>query len=343
MKSLMYTINSFSLSFNNSRSPLTFLLLALVLTGGCVVKDMGNVVKHSFTGEHFLVTEKYSRGVKNFKQEVAENPDSVLANYYYGRFLLADKQYKEALPYLIKARSLDPNNPDYHFWLGVDYGSLGKNIPEKKSYLQALSLKKDHLQSLIYLGHNQLESKDYTKALENYTKALKLWPASPSSLYNRALIVTKLGRKPEALDGWLDYLSYYPSGAMARQAVTHLNSLDNFSFRNYRLASRTVTVEKIYFESFTSKIDKDSRPSLELIGAIFSNMKKGRLQIVVYQLKNKELARRKGLSIKKFLLKEYSGINGKDIGVSWFGSPEIIKRAKGEKKINDSVLFFITT
>ena len=281
--------------------------------------------------------------MKNFEQEVAENPDSVLANYYYGRFLLADKQYKEALSYLVKARSLDPDNPDYHFWLGVVYGSLGKNIPEEKSYLKALSLKNDHLQSLIYLGHNQLESKDYRKALENYTKALKLWPASPSSLYNRALIVTKLGRKPEALDGWQDYLSYYPSGAMARQAVTHLNSLDNFSFRNYRLASRTVTVEKIYFESFSSEIDQDSYPSLELIGAIFSNMKKGRLQIVVYQLKNKELARQKALSIKKFLLKEYPNVNGKDIGVSWFGSPEIIKRAKGEEKINDSVLFFITT
>ena len=342
MKSPMHAIHLFSLSYRNSRLPLTFLLLVIFSSGGCVVKDMGNVVKHGFTGEHFLITEEYSRGVKNFKQEVAENPDSVLANYYYGRFLLGDKQYKEALVYLVKARSLDPDNPDYHFWLGVVYGSLGKNIPEKKSYLKALSLKEDHLQSLIYLGHNQLESKDYTKALENYTKALKLWPASPSSLYNRALIVTKLGRKPEALDGWLEYLSYYPSGAMARQAVTHLNSLDNFSFRNYRLASRTVTVEKIYFESFTSQIDKDSHPSLELIGAIFSNMKKGRLQIAVYQLKNKELARQKALSIKKFLLKKYPNVNGKDIGVSWFGSPEIIKRTKGEKKLNDSVLFFTT-
>ena len=342
MKSLMYAIHLFSLSYRNSRLPLTFLLLVIFSSGGCVVKDMGNVVKHGFTGEHFLITEEYSRGVKNFKQEVAENPDSVLANYYYGRFLLGDKQYKEALVYLVKARSLDPDNPDYHFWLGVVYGSLGKKLPEKKSYLKALSLKNDHLQSLIYLGHNQLEAKEYTKALQNYSKALKLWPASPSSLYNRALIVTKLGRKPEALDGWLEYLSYYPSGAMARQAVTHLNSLDNFSFRNYRLASRTVTVEKIYFESFTSQIDKDSHPSLELIGAIFSNMKKGRLQIAVYQLKNKELARQKALSIKKFLLKEYPNVNGKDIGVSWFGSPEIIKRTKGEKKLNDSVLFFTT-
>ncbi len=85
---------------------------------------MGNVVKHSITGDYFLSTKAYSGGAKNFHQEVIENPDSALTNYYYGRFLLGDKQYKEALPYLKKATSLDSDNPNYHFWLGVVYGSM---------------------------------------------------------------------------------------------------------------------------------------------------------------------------------------------------------------------------
>ncbi len=304
---------------------------------------MGNVVKHSITGDYFLSTKEYSRGAKSFHQEVIETPDSLLANYYYGRFLLGNKQYKEALPYLKKATSLESDNPDYHFWLGVAYGSLGKKSSERKSYLTALSIKKDHLQSLIYLGHNQLESKKYKTALKIYTKALKLWSASPSSLYNRALTLTRLGRKPEALDGWLEYLSYYPSGAMARRAVAHLNSLDDFSFRNHTLRSRTVTVEKIYFDPLTVEITRGSHSSLELVGAIFKNMKKGRLQIVVYQLNNKELARQKAIKIKKFLLKKYPKINKKDIGVSWFGASEIIKRKKGKKKINESIRFFISS
>ncbi|MBW1637142.1 MAG: tetratricopeptide repeat protein [Deltaproteobacteria bacterium] len=338
----MYTIHFPPASKQNYHPLLLILLLLPMLSGGCVVKDMSNVVKHSFTGEHFLMTEQFSRGEKNFQQEVIENPDSSLANYYYARFLLADKHYKDALTYLTKAHSLDSDNPDYHFWLGVIYGNLGKRVAERKSYLKALSLKEDHLQSLIYLGHNQLNSGEYTKGLQSYTKALALWPASPASLYNRALILTKLGRKPEAVDGWLEYLSYYPSGAMARKAVTHLNSLDNFSFRNYHFLSRTVTVEKIYFAPFSPDLDRDSYPSLELIGAIFHNMKKGRLQIVVYQLKNKELARQKALNIKKFLLKKFPDIKTGNIGVSWFDSPEVIKSSSGNKKIYDSVQFFIT-
>ncbi len=334
---------SFPLSSKHSPLSLLFLLLlSLVISSGCVVKDMGNVVKHNVTGDYFLSTEEYSRGAENFQQEVAKNPDSVLANYYYGRFLLGNKQYKEALPYLQKTTDLKPNDPNYHFWLGVVYGSLGNKSSEKKSYLAALSLKKDHLQSLIYLGHNQLESKRYKAALINYTKALKLWPASPSSLYNRALILTKLDRKPEALDGWLDYLSYYPSGAMARKAVTHLNNLDDFSFRNYTLRSRTVTVEKIYFDPLTVEIANGSHASLELVGAIFKNMKKGRLQLIVYQLNNMELARQKAIKIKTFLLKKYPEINKKDIGISWFDSPEIIKIRKKKKRIDESVNFFIS-
>ena len=280
--------------------------------------------------------------MENFRQEVTENPNSGLANYYYGRFLLNDQKSKEALRYLLKASALEPKNPDYHFWVGVAQGNLGQKTLEKKSYQKALSIKENHLQSLIYLGHLQLELKKYSAALHNYSKALELSPESPSPLYNRALILTKLGRKPEALEGWLEYLFYYPSGAMARQAVVHLNSLDNFSFRNYQLLSRTVTTEKIYFEPFTARIDKGSRPSLELIGAIFKNMKKGKLQVMVYQLNNKELAKQKAVNIRNFLLQNNPEIKKKDIGISWFSSPESIKVSKRNKKINDSVHFFVS-
>jgi len=324
---------------------LRYILLSftIVLSGGCIVQDMGNLVKHSITGEHFLITEEYSRGAENFHQEVLENPDSTLANYYYGRFLLGKKQYKEALPYLQKTTRLDPDNPDYYFWLGVVYGSLGKKSSEKKNYLTALSIKENHLQSLIYLGHNQLGSKAYERALTTYTKALKIWPSSPSSLYNRALILTRLDRKPEAVDGWLEYLSYYPSGAMTRRAVAHLNSLDDFSFRNYTLRSRTITIEKIYFDPLDVEITKGSLASLELVGAIYKNMKKGRLQLVVYQLNNKHLAKQKVIKMKRFLLKKYPEIDKKNIGISWFGSPEIIKTSKGKKKTNESASFFISS
>lgn len=314
----------------------------LLSSSGCVVKEMGNTVKHSIKGDFMLSREDYSSGVSNFRQEVESNPQSSSANYYYGRFLLAEKKYAKALKYLQKASLLDRGNPDYHFWTGVAYSSLGKKQNERKRYQTALALKENHLQSLIYLGHNLLESKKYAEALKYYSRALAIWAESPSSLYNRALILTKLGRIPEAVDGWLEYLYYYPSGGMARQAVDHLNSLNDFSYRNFQLLARTVTTEKIYFEPFSAKIARASHPSLKLIGSVFSNMKKGRLQIVAYQLNNKELAKQKAINAKRYLLENFKDLKKEDIGVSWFGTAEDFKKQRGIKKVYDSMVFFIS-
>lgn len=318
------------------------LVLMTLVSSGCGIKNMGQAVKYSITGEHFLTTEQYGKGISRFKQEVINSPESALANFYYGRFLLGEKQYKKSLPYLKKARDLSPKKVDFHFWVGVAYGTIGHRKSEKTAYEKALSLDKKHLQSLIYLGNNQLQFKRYKTSLKLYKRALEIWPASPTALYNRALILSKLGRKPEALEGWLEYLSYYPSGAMARYAVDHLNDLGDYTFRNYTLLSRTVTVEKILFIPFTEEIDRGSQKSLEFIGVVASNMHKGRLQIVVYQLKNKELAKKKAIAIKKFLTKKYPTLKKADIGISWFDVPETIRIAKKSRKINDSVSFFIS-
>ncbi|BHH85657.1 tetratricopeptide repeat protein [Desulforhopalus sp. 52FAK] len=325
-----------------------FSLFAIVLflslsCSGCIIKDLGKTVNYSITGEHFLTTQQFDRGVSSFKEKVEQNPENHLANFYYGRFLLGEKQYKTALKYLVKARELNPKKADYYFWAGVAYGSVGQKISERSNYQKALLIDSNHLQSLIYLGNNQLQSKQYKASLISYNKALAIWPSSPTAIYNRALIHKKMGRKPEALEGWLEYLSYYPSGAMARKAVNHLNLLSDYSFRNYKLLSRTITSEKIYFQPFTAEIMPESKKSLEFIGNVAGKMKRGRLQVVVYQLKNKDLAKRKAINIKRYLLKTIPTLDKNDIGISWFDTPETIKISTKKRVINDSVSFFISS
>lgn len=321
----------------------SFIYISCVfLLSGCVIQQMGNAVKYNIAGDHYLTTEQYKKGISSFKDDVISTPDNHLANFYYGRFLLADKQYKKSIQYLSKARDLAPDKSDYHFWLGVAYGSIGNKKSERENYQKALKLEKDHLQSLIYLGNNQLLTKEYKAAIASYDKALDIWPSSPTALYNRSLIQGKLGRKPEALEGWQEYLSYYPSGSMARKAVNHLNLLGDYSFRNYTLGARTVTIEKIYFQPFTAELTSGAKKSIEFIGTIASKMKKGRLQVLVYQLKNKKLAQKKAINIKKHLLKSNPNFKKQDIGVSWFDASEIIRVGKSKKTIHDSVSFFIS-
>lgn len=318
-------------------------LLALILLSGCVkAEKIGSIVKYHVQGSHYIETGNYAKGEAIFRQAIKERPSSPQANYYLGRFLLAEKKKKEALTYLENAVALEPKDVDYNFWLGVTYGENGYRKKEMQMYKKAIALEPKHLQSLIYLGHIQLKSKKYTAALTSYEKALKIWSSSPSALYNRALIMKFLGRTPEEKLAWLEYLSLYPAGGLARRATDNLNKLSDFSYRNHNLAARTVTLAKIRFKPFEAELDSNSYPSLKLIGAIVSNIGKGRLQVVVYQKNNKELARKRAVSVKKYLQKTFPELKGKHIGISWFSEAEKFKIAGKKLRSNESVRFFLS-
>lgn len=318
------------------------LLLSTLLFSGCVVKDLGSNVGHKFKGDYYLQYKQYDEGKEHFEKKVTEDPTNASARYYYGRFLLQSGEKKTALSQLKKARDLEPDVVEYHFWTGVAYGEVGSAKEEAKSYQSALRIDKDHLQSRIYLGHNLLERKKYSDSLKQYDLALGIWPQSPSSLYNRALILKKLGRTPEEKRGWHDYLASYPTGALARRATDNLNALGDFSFRNHHLGARTVTIEKIWFEPVTNRIDSASKESLQLIGSVLKNRPRGTLQVIAFQKKNKELAKIKATAIKRYILKEYPEISPKRIGISWFDQPQTIVINKKKRKIDESISFFIT-
>ena len=319
----------------------TVYCFALIILTGCIqAADLGQTLKHQVQGSHYMMTRDYTRGEETFRQAVLENPENTEANYYLGRFLLAENKGKEALAYLQKAVSIAPDDVEYIFWLGVAYGENGMGGKERSSYLRALQLDKNHLQSIIYLGHNQLKSKEYEAALATYTKALHLWPESPSALYNRALILKFLDRTPEEKIAWLEYLSLYPAGNLARKATDHLNRLADFSYRNHSLGARTITLKKISFEPYTDKLDSSSYPSLKLVGAVASNMGQGTLQIIVYQKKNKTLAKKRAISIRNYFRKTFPDLSGR-IGISWFSVPEEFS-VKGKRlQSNESVRFFL--
>ena len=318
-------------------------LVTLTFLAGCVqAENIGSSIKYHVQGRHYIKTRDYTKGEVLFRQAVKESPASAQANYYLGRFLLAKKKKKEALLFLENAVSLDTGDANYNFWLGVAFGENEHRKKERERYKKALVLEPKHLQSLIYLGHSLLKSKEYRAALASYQKALKIWPGSPSAMYNRALIMKILARTPEEKIAWLQYLSLYPSGGLARRATDHLNMLSDFSYRNHTLGARTITLTKINFKPFEAELDSGSYPSLKLIGATVSNMGEQTLQIVVFQKNNKKLARAKAISIKKYLQETFHDLKGKRIGISWFSEAEQFKIAGKKLQSNESVRFFLT-
>ncbi len=304
--------------------------------------SVGQTMRSSFQGDRYMEAKDYRQGELTFRDYVAQNPNDPVANYYLGRFLLAQNKPKQALPYLKNAASQDGKNADYLFWQGVALGELGDAKMERQSYQRALAINERHVQALTYLGHNQFRGKEYEAALVTYDKVLAIWPNSPSALYNQALTARILNRVPEEKAGWLAYLRRYRAGDLAIRATDYLNQLGNFDYQNQNLGGRIVTLPKIWFEPFSDELTPGSLRSLDVVGETAMNMDKGKLQVVVFQQNNKDLAKARAISIKRYLVQKFPGITPEKIGISWFGQPEEFE-IQGKKLQNpESVRFFFT-
>lgn len=315
-----------------------FRLLALLLLGSYLL--CGCYIKQHVKGQYYLDSEKYKRGVSYFKEEVRKKPDDPSTNYFMGRLYLADKKTKEGLRYLKRSVQLNPQKADYHFWLGVAYSANKRPKLERKSYLKALSLDKRHHQALTFLGHVQLEKGELKPALKSYTEALKIQYDNPQALYNRALILKRLGRTPEEKAAWNEYLAFYSMGIFVRSAVVHLNALGDFEYQNYRIGDKMISFKSVQFEPFSAKILKGSKPSLDHLGAEFAKMKKFLLHIVAYQKNNIKLAEAKTKSVKRYLLNKFPGINSKQIKLSWFDVPKTVKAGRKKYSLDQAINFF---
>ena len=313
---------------------LPFLVAAFVVfPSGCTLLRVAK-------GNYYLDNKKYKEGIVAFEQELKANPESAEAQYFMGRFQLAENHPKEARRFLQQAVKLSPKNADYHFWLGVAYAANKESDLERKSYLRAIELDDKHVQALTYLGHNQLDKFEYENALNTYNKVLKLSPNNPSALYNRAIILKHFRRTPEERVAWKEYLVLYPHEAMAQQAAMNLNELGDFEYRNYIIGSRTVTLKKVRFEPLTAKIQNNSHESLDFLGEILQNNKTVAIHIVAYQKGTEKMAELRVKSIKIYLLNKFPEIKSSRLLVSWFGVPEEIRIGTRTFKEDESINFF---
>jgi len=314
---------------------------------GCVVQRQVQKgyysVKHKVQGAYYLDGERYEEGVRAFEAALTEAPESAEAHYYLGRCQMETDQEALALKHLKTATDLDPLEADYHYWLGVAYHENGDTGSEGACYERVIELDPNHVQALTYLGHVRFENGKLHEAMSTYQRVLRLQPDSPSVLYNRALILGQLGRTPEENLAWKAYLAHYPAGPLSVKATAHLNALGDFEYRNHIIGKRTVSLQKIWFEVSSERIWEGSKHALNRLGEILQASRDLSLHIVVYQKRNKPLAKARANSIKQYLLHRFPGLDPNHLLVSWFGVPERIRIRSSEFLEEASVQFFTAT
>ncbi|WP_419788384.1 tetratricopeptide repeat protein [Pseudodesulfovibrio sp.] len=302
----------------------------LLTIAGCVVPLK--------SGSYYLEKRQYTEGVEAQHEWLLEHPDDADARYYIGRYYLAMEQPAKAMDWFDKAIVMDPDNADYVFWKGVTYWALMEYGKERLCYEKAIKLDPGHISAHLYLGHGYTDDKDWARALAQYDTVLKLDPYNPEALYNRAIALGGLGRKKEEVAQFRAFLKDYPDGSLAMQAAERLNLLGDFSYRNFIIGRRNVTLKSMAFKKWSSELTLDSKESLHVIEAMMKTNKTLVLNIVAYKKGDLKAARAMALEVRHYIL---SGrrVEASRLPVSWFDSSEIVEMGGKRFALDDSVQF----
>ena len=297
----------------------------------------------SLKGERLLKNEQYQDGVATFKSIVREEPRNPEAQYYLGRFYLALERPEEGLPHLKQAVQGDPSKADYYFWLGVAYWAVMEFEKERLSYQRALALEKNHIPALLYLGHNLLDEGAWKKALAQYDIVLQKDRYNPEALYNRGLALQQLDRPDEEIDAWKGYLKHYPDGRWALRATDHLNALGDFSYRNFTIGYRRVTLARIPFSPGSAELPSRGKPSIQVLGSILSINEKIGLEISGYEKNDPALATARAKAVRDYLLQHFPTINPSRLKYGGKGDAEKVEIGDRTYRLNESISFVTTS
>ena len=300
---------------------------------------VGLVGCSSMLGRYYLERERYEDGVRRFVQEVRAHPDDPAVNYYLGRLYLAQENPELALPFLRRAAELKPDRPDYQFWQGVAYWAVMDFERERLSYQKALELDGSYIPARVYLGHNLLDHGQWEGALAECQEVLVRDPRNPEALYNQGLALRSLKRPADEAQAWKEYLKYYPEGRWALQAVDHLNGLGDFSYRNFTIGYRRVTVEQIPFAPGSVRPLPAGKPSLEVLGSILAINQGIELEIVCHKKNDAALAGARAAAVRAYLLKQFPAVQPSRLKSRGEGRPEAIETEKGVYHLDESTAF----
>lgn len=295
----------------------------------------------SLTGAHYLQQEEYDKGIVSLKQQLAESPGDASANYYLGRMYMAKKEPKVALPYLERAAQLDPESAEYAFWVGVANWALLDFDAERQAYMRAIELDGRHISAHLYLGHNYLDRGEWEKALARYDRVLELDEYNPEALYNRGEALYALGRTDEAVKAWQEFLEAYPDGTLAFRAADWLNQFGDYTYRNFIIGQRKITLRVPQFEqgATTLSLTKESKPSLSVLGAMLDNNRKLEIHVVAFNASGAEEAKAMAQTTRDYIVSMWPEVAPSRLRLSWFGEGEKVQTVNGPKVIDKTVKF----
>jgi len=259
-------------------------------------------------------------------------------SFLAGRELMTAGLAAEALPFLQRASSSSPDNPEYAYWEGLCYQANGMPARERSSYMRGISSSPNTVPLLLNLGHNFLEQKQLGDALVQYNRVLSIAPEEQTALYNSGLVYTLQKDSLNEKTAWKTYLNSYRFGKKSLRAVRRLNNLNDFTYRIYQLGNEKIILRQSALVKMlpTEELHRE----VEIVADRLLNDPGLQLEIVFFHENDTLAARESAILLKKNIVAAAGEKVAERIQLSWFGEKETIRTSRGNYQLPESLLLF---
>lgn len=149
-------------------------------------------------GRVLIHNEKYQEAVPYLRNAIAKAPDSSLAHYELAVALIKQGQWDAGLPEMQAAVDHQPTSAKFHFYLAGVRVRLNQFSQAAREYEIALDLEPDYFQANLMYGRLLLREGHPDTALPRLTRAVKIAPNSAEAHAFLAETYDKLGQAQNA-------------------------------------------------------------------------------------------------------------------------------------------------
>jgi tetratricopeptide (TPR) repeat protein len=149
-----------------------------------------------------------------WRDTLARNPASWLADNNLGVALADRGEFDEAIALYRQALKLQPYYPDAHINLGRALAALGQIDEAIRHYREALRME-DNQRAHVYLGEILAAQGKHDEAILHYRESLRIQPSSAGTYNNLALSLAAMGKTDEAIAEYRKALQWDPYFAEA--------------------------------------------------------------------------------------------------------------------------------
>ena len=146
----------------------------------------------------FYFEREWREAGPHFRNAIAINPRSSIAEAYYGLFLATDGREEEALAHSTRACQMDPLSAPIHGFSTVTFFSLGRFDLSERAARQALELQPDYTLGLWVRGLALSGLGRHEEAIESLERTVTLSRA-PVFLGALGLVYARAGRLEDAI------------------------------------------------------------------------------------------------------------------------------------------------